>query len=319
MLKIQTLGSLSEVVRCISAVLGFTPVDSLVLVELRGGELGCVLRMDLDIAIQDDGPGRLADLVDGHGADGALAVVVSADAGGRDRFRAMVSEVGAALRDCDRELFGAVVVDRIEAGGRWTCMDGCGASGLLGDPSSSVLAAAAVVDGRRLYGSRDEMAATVAVDVARAATLARLLGPATPVDSVEESVRAAVDAMRRLARNEALTDSELVSVGTSLADVRVRDALFNIGNAEETAAAESLWTVLARVLPVPLRSEALTLLAFSAFLRGDGPLAGVALEAVLVDNPRHRMAGMLNIALQNGLEPARLRGLIANVPPAVTV
>lgn len=318
MLKIRKLDSLSELVRSISAVLGFTPVDSLVLIELRGGELGCVIRMDLDSAAQDDGPWRLADLVDGHDADGALAVVVSTDADSRERSRATVSEVGAALRHCDRELFGAVLVDRIEAGERWTCMDGCGSSGVLGDPSSSVLAAATVVDGRRLYGSHDEMAATVAVDGARAATLAPLLGPATTVDSVE-SVRAAVGALRRMARDGELNDYELVSVGASLADVRVRDALFNIGNAEEIAAAESLWTVLARVLPVPFRSEALTLLAFSAYLRGAGSLAGVALEAVLVDNPQHRMAGMLETALQGGLQPAQLRGLIANVRPAVTV
>lgn len=319
MLKIQTLDSLSELVRSISGVLGFTPVESVVLIELRGGELGCVLRMDLDSAVLADGPGRLADLVGGHDVDGVLAVVVSTDVDSRDRFRAMVSEVGAAMRAYDRKLFGAVLVDRIEAGGRWTCMDNCGATGVLGDPSSSVLAAAAVAEGRRLYGSRAEMAATVAVDGARAASVARLLGPAALVDCVEVAVRAAVGAMRRMAGGEVLTDGELVSVGASLADVRVRDALFNIGNADEAAAAESLWTVLARVLPVPFRSEALTLLAFSAFLRGDGPLAGVALEAALVDSPHHRMAGLLDVALQSGLSPDRLRGLVANVPPAVTV
>ena len=129
----------------------------------------------------------------------------------------------------------------------------------------------------------------------------------------------AVDAMRRMALGEVPTDAELACVGASLGDCRVRDALFNIGDAEESAKAEALWIVLSRVLPDPLRAEALTLLAFSAFLRGDGSLAGVALDAALADIPNHRMAGMLEIALKSGISPEQLRGLTANIPPAVTV
>jgi hypothetical protein len=51
------------------------------------------------------------------------------------------------------------------------------------------------------------------------------------------------------------------------------------------------------------------LLAFSAYARGDGPLAGVSLEAALRCEPDHRMAGMLDTALQSGLRPERIRDL----------
>ena len=44
-------------------------------------------------------------------------------------------------------------------------------------------------------------------------------------------------------------------------------------------------TLLARTLPDPWRIEALVLLAFSAYARGDGPLAGVSLEAALRSDP----------------------------------
>jgi hypothetical protein len=73
------------------------------------------------------------------------------------------------------------------------------------------------------------------------------------------------------------------------------------------------------VLPQPFRAEALTLTAFSAFTRGEGPLAGVALEAVQAENPTHRMAGLLDHALQNGVRPEAIRGLLAGLPPAVSV
>jgi hypothetical protein len=51
------------------------------------------------------------------------------------------------------------------------------------------------------------------------------------------------------------------------------------------------------------------LLAFSAYARGDGPLAGLALEAALSADPNHRMAGMLDTALQSGMRPEQIREL----------
>jgi hypothetical protein len=50
-------------------------------------------------------------------------------------------------------------------------------------------------------------------------------------------------------------------------------------------------------------------LAFSAYARGDGPLAGVALDAALRCDPDHRMAGMLDQALQSGMRPEQIREL----------
>ena len=67
--------------------------------------------------------------------------------------------------------------------------------------------------------------------------------------------------------------------------------------------------MLARALPAPWRVEALVLLGFSAYARGDGPLAGVSLDAALRADPAHRMAGMLDTALQSGLRPEEIREL----------
>jgi len=67
--------------------------------------------------------------------------------------------------------------------------------------------------------------------------------------------------------------------------------------------------MLSRTLPEPWRVEALVLLAFSAYVRGDGPLAGVSLEAALRCDPAHKMAGMLDTALQSGMRPEQIREL----------
>lgn len=320
MKKVRMLGSL---VCNLVAVLGFTPVESLVLVVIREGALDAVMRVDLRDAVAEGAAGRLAELVARQDADGVVAVIVSEEGVMRsacsEQLRAMVSDAASELERRGSQLFEVVVVDRIVAGGRWFCLDDSATAGVLDDPASSVLAAVVVAEGRRMFGSRAELEELVAVDNVRVAAVAPLVGEAGPVEDVVAAVRSAVDAMRRMASGGQVPDVVLAEVGLSLGDVRVRDALFNMGGIDEMVAAELLWTRLARVLPSPFRAEALTLLAMSAYLRGEGPVANIALEAALADNPQHRMAGMLDTALQSGMRPEQLRGLIAGIRPAVSV
>lgn len=321
----HAIKALGTVISSLVGVLGFRPVESLVLAAMQGGEMGCVMRLDLTDAALPDAPQRLADLSVRGGAEGVVAVFVSADSAAcsmcSEELRDLARKLSAALEHRGVLLLDAVVVDRIEAGGRWHCVDNCGVSGILdGDPVTSAMAVAAVVAGRRMYGSREELKATVAVDAARAAALAPMLaGRGGPVDDVAVAVRAAVAAVRRVGDGAALSDDELADVGATLVDVRVRDALFTLVDSDEAAAAEMLWSQLARVLPQPFRSEALCLLSHAAYVRGEGPLAGVCLEEVQAENPTHRMAGLLDTALQGGMRPEAILGLTAALPRAVSV
>ncbi|MEN4397527.1 DUF4192 domain-containing protein [Mycolicibacterium conceptionense] len=317
------LGGLGDLVRNIAAMLGFRPVESLVLVVIGAGRLKTVMRVDLGAAEQVGADAHLAELVASQGADGVVAVIVSEEAASNpargEQLKGMVSDLAGCLQRYGNQLFDCVIVDRIATGGRWFCVDNPAIAGVLDDPASSVLAAVAVAGGRRMFDSRADLKALVALDSARAAAVVPLVGDAAPVGDVAAAVRAAVDAMRQMGSGDGPTDRVLAEVGTSLADVRVRDALFNAGEAQDRALAERLWTRLGQVLPAPFRAEALTLLAFSAYLRGDGPVAGIALEAALTNSPGHRMAAMLDVALQSGLPPEKLRGLIAGRRPAVSV
>ena len=244
------------------------------------------------------------------GGDGAVAVVVSADyAVCPADVGQLIDALAVELRRCDTELVATYVVDRIAAGARWYCGDGCGAAGVLSDPATSLLADWAVLAGRRLYSSRDELTALVAADSDRAAELLPLLNRAGAPDR-RSAVRAALTAARRLARGAALSDRELAAVGASLTDPRVRDRLFTAAASNRAAEAEALWTLLARVLPEPWRAEALVLLAVSAYVRGDGSLAGTAVLAALADDAEHPMAGMLDTALQDAVRPEEIRELL---------
>jgi hypothetical protein len=305
-------------IAAVPAVLGFVPEMSLVLVTLDRGDLGCVLRIDLSDDMEEQ-VAHLAEVAAAARPDGAVAVIVDEYGAGchpcNDDYRELADLLGEHLASWDIALLDAHVVDRVATGGRWHCADGCGRGGVIEDPSASPLAVAAVLDGRRLYTGRAELQAVVAVDPVRSAELTGVIAaaPERPGEMSDGEACAAIDEARAAAAHVAdggvLSDEVAARLGRALRDVRVRDSLFALAVGEDADRAEALWVSLARVLPAPWRTEALVLLAFSAYARGDGPLAGVSLDAALRLDPVHRMAGMLDQALQSGLRPERIREL----------
>ncbi|MEZ0367022.1 DUF4192 domain-containing protein [Mycobacterium sp. pUA109] len=309
-------------IAALPAILGFVPEKSLVLVSVQGGALGSVMRVNLSDRLAARMP-QLAQVAAAARPEAAIAVIVDAK-GARCPvcnfdYRLVCTALTEELARHDIVLWAAHVVDRVDAGGRWHCVDGCGSRGVVDDPAASPLAVAAVLDGRRLYARRADLEAVIAVDDGRRAAVRAVVAEraaarevahrADPDGQGRRDVRDAVAAAARVADGQQLDDAQLAAVGCALTDVRVRDTLYGLAIGEGAAGAEELWAVLARVLPEPWRVEALVLLAFSAYVRGDGPLAGVSLEAALRCQPTHRMAGMLDTALQSGLRPDKIRQL----------
>jgi len=306
-------------IAALPAVLGFVPERSLVLVTVDRGEMGCVMRVDLS----DELVGSLAHVADVAAAarpDSAIAVLIDEQGANcrmcNDEHRELAGLLTTVLADRGIELLAAHVVDRVAAGGRWHCADGCGNAGKVEDPSASPLAAAAVLDGRRLYARRAELQEVIdVIDPARTDALAEVIDRGKPDpterqdDAARADIEAAIAAAARVADSAELRDDELARLAWALTDIRVRDTLYALAVGENAGQAESLWAVLSRTLPEPWRVEALVLLAFSAYARGDGPLAGVSLEAALRGDPTHRMAGMLDTALQSGMRPEQIRDL----------
>lgn len=303
------------------ALLGFVPENSLVLVALHDGQMAGVIRLDLSDALHRQ-MGYLAKVA--ANAQPSKVIAVFVDAGGAqcdtcdDEYHEAAEELRAELAEYGIELYATHVVDRVEAGGRWHCPDGCGANGLVEDPTSSPLTVAAVLEGRRIFRGRDELAAVTAVDDERMAAVsvaideslaARLDRADTAADWVQRDIAAARAAAERVAAGQQLDATEIAAVGCSLTDVMVRDTLYALAVGDDAGEAEMLWTELARTLPPLWRVEALVLLAYTAYSRGDGPLAGVSLESALRIDPTHRMASLLDMALQSAMGPEQIRRL----------
>lgn len=305
----------ASLIAAVPAVLGFVPEHSLALVTVDAAELGAVLRVDLspDLVANTE---HLAEVVGSAAPDDAIAMIIDefgadCQACGTDH-EALADALSRSLAAEGVELLAVLVVDRIAAGGRWYCADGCGAHGEVDDPEASPLAAAAVLDGRRLYRRRADLQQVIAVtDADRGERLAAAIAGRGEVRrsarTAREAVHAAMSTAARLADGTEPGDAELVSVVCALGDPRVRDTLYALAVGDGAAAAESLWALMARTLPPRWRPDALALLAFSAYARGDGPLAGIALEEAVRIAPEHRMAVMLDSALQSGMRPEQIR------------
>ncbi|HUL97899.1 MAG TPA: DUF4192 domain-containing protein [Mycobacterium sp.] len=312
----------AALIAAVPAVLGFVPEKSLVLVTVDRGELGAVLRVDLSPRLADTVE-HIAEIAAAARPDAAIAVIVDADGAlcpmCAEDFRELSGVMTDVLALQNISLLAVHVVDRIAAGGRWHCADMCGARGIVDDPSSSPLAMAAVLDGRRLYARREDLLQVIDVtDTARVQRLARRIRRRLKArdGSGDHSARGDVEFAIALAAKVGAgadpSDAQVAEMACALADIDVRDTLFALAIGDKAAEAETLWAGLSRVLPMPWRVEALVLLAFSAYARGDGPLAGVALEAALRCSGEHRMASMLDTALQSGLRPEKVRELAAS-------
>jgi hypothetical protein len=306
-------------IAALPAVLGFVPENSLVLVTVEDGELGCVMRVDLSADLVDS-LDHMAEMAAASVPAGAIAVIVDVDGAScrmcLDEHRELVATLRGHLEAHGIDLLAAHVVDRLAAGGRWRSADGGTESGTIEDPMSSPMAAAAVLDGRRLYTRRADLQDVVAVaDQARSEALRPAMlraehdGHVRPDAEARGDVEHALRMARGLPDGLVPTDDDLARLGCGMTDPRVRDTLYALAVGRDADRAEALWSLLARILPDPWRVEALVLLAFSAYARGDGPLAGVSLDAALRCDDQHRMARMLDQALQSAMRPDQIREL----------
>ncbi|WP_169815518.1 DUF4192 domain-containing protein [Nocardia inohanensis] len=332
-----------EFIAAVPAMLGFMPERSLVVTVLRteidGGPASAVdvvARMDLESqgrVATAEMVDRVARLCAQRQAVSAIALIVDdrATVPGRRHRGVRARQHGnliAALEhrlDADGvPLAGAWAVREIGAEQAWWSVNGPGRRGTQPDPAASLVTLRQVLEGRPMRGSRDELTASVAVDaelrervsreLAReeetaAARTAGALRCADPERFTRDALRRVVQAIAAMAAGALPGAAELAEVAVALRDSTVRDVMFALIEDPHADAAEALWLQLTRALPDADRVYAATLLAYHAYARGDGPLAGVALEAALSCDPAHKVAVLLDAGLQSGMRPHRLRRL----------
>jgi hypothetical protein len=314
----------AELLAGIPSLLGFPPVDSLVLMTFTvAQELSLGVTMRADLPPPWDEPDLVDQLCCAVVNNGPVAVVMVVVGGARDDqdalpHRQLVETLADVLHDEGVPVAHALWAASVEQGAPWRCYVHDFCHGQIPDPAFSPLAAAAVAGGRRTYSDRTELAAQLAPDPAEA--LARrehlLANHPPPTDDealdrelsfVHQTIEAAGDLTTHLAD---LDDERIARLGAALSDGRVRDECLALALTDRADAAERLWLALTKALPPPERAEPACLLAVAAYLRGEGALTNVALEVAMEADPVHGLSAILQQALDLGTSPGVLRKLL---------
>ncbi|MBE8518663.1 DUF4192 domain-containing protein [Amycolatopsis sp. H6(2020)] len=307
-------------------LIGFRPARSVVLLghQYPGHRPGLVLRGDLP---SREHRARQAQAMAPRFAAGHHVGVTLVIVGGRRRpgkpppHRGLVDELERALGEFDLPVLHALWAPAITTGAPWACYrtEECG--GALPDLSATIVAAAATERGTVAFDSREELEALLAprspeAVARRADQLSRLTFPPGPEPaSIDDAASALHDAFVRQRRDEGPpTDEQAVLLANALKLPDIRDMCLAMAVPPGDASAreaERLWLTLVRELPPPHRAEPAAFLGFTAYLRGDGAFAGMALANALEAAPDHVLASLLKRVLDTGTPPEVIRGLAA--------
>jgi hypothetical protein len=334
-----------EIAAALPHLLGFRPRESVVLVSLTGaggGRVGLTVRADIPppehaadvaavltrsvctdrprgvvLAVVSEAPDTIGAAEPGQELDGAVPDLP---------HRSLVHELVIALARAGVPVREALLV---RAGCWWSydCPHACCAPGagtaLPAEVTALEVAAVAtgvVVErdrsdlGRRITGlggpARGAMAAACAQVAVECSARVLEVGFDAVAEESWSAITAAAARCRPGAPGAALTDRDVARIVWGLRDREVRDRALELAMGEEAAAAEVLWTDCTRRAPAPLDAAPATLLAVSAWLRGDGAMANVALTRALAGEPGYALARLLAQALAACVGPGELRAMI---------
>lgn len=319
----------AEVIASLPPLLGFRPANSLIVLGLGGAD-GTQVRpaVRLDLPAPEHEPDVVQALMHVFEENPVRAVNIivvgrhpsQSPASGSPPHRRLVGLLFEAFPVLGPQVHHAAWAAEIRAGAPWCCYVDQDCSGMLPDESSTVAAAVFAAGGHVTFDSREDLADQLAPDdeaaVRRRAGLVTAeldaLDPSVSSKEVLEDglavVRAALGRVRR--GDLSFSDPQVVELALALSTTAVRDACLALAVVPHASAvAERLWLELVRRTPPPERAEPAALLAFSAYLGGEGALAGIAVANAVEANPANVLAGLLSRCLTAGLPPERLRSL----------
>ena len=291
-----------DVLAAVPVVLGFVPEESVVMLTF-GAEHPFHGRLDLPVtgAERQAAAEALVGPAVRHGVGSVLFVLYGDDPA---QVRSCATTLVSAFTDEAIE-----VIDVLRSDGRcWfeVPVDGSSreAPGTPYDVSGHLFTAEAVASGRVTRSSRTELAATVAADPEGCAAVGEAARELAPHDLLTEgaAVRAVVTRWAAgLGPPDALTFARLL---VALRDAGVRDAVLSSADRREAELQLPVWSALVRSAPVDLVAPAASVLAFLAWLAGDGALAWCALERAAEGIPPCTLADRVAEALEQALPPA---------------
>jgi hypothetical protein len=306
----------ADVLALVPYTFGFHPEDSLVMLTLDAEGRPFQARVDLP-----DEPGDLLlvseqlipPAVLNNGRDAILVAYTDDEC---------LAEAATGLLGHGLEQAGIEVVLRLRAdGARWFPVgtdepDVRAIEGVPYDVRTHELTSRAVLDGRVTYRNRQELAGSLATgdwETAEQVSDAHAELPPLPL----RDTKALAEEARRLAAvvRDAISEQRCPDPTATARLLRgiacrdVRDVVWCAITQESADAHVRLWRDVVRCCPEQLVAPAAGLLAFSAWLAGDGALAWCAVERSLCADPDHTLARLVGQALEGAVPPSTWQGV----------
>ncbi|MEK8071806.1 DUF4192 domain-containing protein [Rhodococcoides navarretei] len=328
------LGDESELMAAVPAMLGFHPHRSMVLIAFQAGGSGVGPTMRHDLVLAGDHVDRRAgrhtratpemlDVIDhlaGYCALENIPAVMAVFVDDRlDRavrtphlldVEALVLELDTTLASFGVQLSAALAASEIADSACWWSLRGPQRHGSMSDPSASPMTVARVLDGYPVRRSRRELAETVVpgpAETVRAVAAEMSRQRRDGGRSHADELTSVLSYVARGPYDTELDPTDIARIGIAIGHIQVRDALLALTLGDDAGFVEEFWTALSRVLPRCERAIAATLLAFSAYVRGDGPMARIAIDAALDADDTYSLARLLDRSLSAGAGPELVR------------
>jgi hypothetical protein len=319
-LRIKNPGDL---LAAVPGFLGFHPRDSVVLLTTGAARNPFHARVDMpgDHGEVDGLVAHLVEVSRRAGTDQVALVVYSDDAAMAD---ALVPALEADLAEA-----GVAVLIGVRADGeRWFCLagcvGGCVAEGTPYDVSTHPITVEAVVEGRVVHDSREALRDSLvgtdldeieAVTDAMEVALERMqaagrhpLGPENPSGLraylVQEG-RWLQHRIRRFVQDRNRLDTHDVGrLLVAMVRIDVRDVAWTEITRPDARVHVDLWTDVVRRSPPAALPAPASLLAFAAWLAGDGALAWCAVDRAQEADPGYSLAALVAQTLACAMPPS---------------
>ncbi len=329
-----------DLLACVPTLIGFHPEESAVLVTSGPAAHPVHARVDLpahaDLRVEITGLAQeLARVASGHEVREVAVVLYTVD-------RRLASRVGAALVQALRRGDVRVLLMIHAERGRW-CAHGedghrTGGPGEAYSLEHHPLTLDAVVEGRTVHANRDALRRSLdpadpgSVEAVRreadgfadrllAATRPPATTGAAEAEPRPQSVAAARDYLVGEARwlQERLhehveeprrwSDADVARVSVAVVSIDVRDVAWAGVTHESARAHLDLWCDVLRRTPTELAATPAALVAFTAWVCGDGALAWCAVDRCHELEPEHSLARLVTDALTGAVPPSTWRPL----------
>jgi hypothetical protein len=326
--SVVTHAECGALIAAVPIMLRFVPTDSLIVVGFNGtGLLRATFGMRVDLPAPAEYSavlGVLRGAISRQAPDAVAVIVVGGDHRDADDddlpHRALVRGCTALAEDLGLPLLSSLWVAAIEAHQAWFSYAEPGRFGTVPDPRTSAVGLEAVVGGAVTYDSRETFTAQLSPDPAddlrRRAEIIRHL-PRVIVEDAAALVRDALDHV--IEPDFRVDDEQIARVGHGLTHPRVRDVAVALAVTGAAGASELLWSRLTRATPRPFVTHPATLLALVTYLRGNGVLAGVALDIALDADPSNMLAALIRACLHQGVAPQQIEQLLTTATSAASV